>query len=971
MGSVFEGGAGGTRRAHPLTAVALGVGLPALAAAVADSVWDGHYLMIPAIWLLGGVLVAAVVGGSVAAFTAVAAATVLHVWYFVPPSDTLRVSGNADVVASAAFAALAFAIAATVDQLLRARRRAARTLATLDALLEHAPIGVAFLDRELRFVRANEALGRIAGRSVEEHLDRTLDEVVHRPELTAIASEVLTTGQPASNVEISGTDREGREFHVVAGYYPVRRPDGSTAGVGVVVRDVTASVETESQRRFLVERLTRLQHITGALAAARTTDDVIQVVLDDVRVATAAQAASLCQIVNGQIVVVAADGYAADVLERWGSFPLEAETPFAEAVRTGRVVIARTREEITARWPKAAASLGPGRQAIAALPLLVEGEATGTVGLSFDRVLEDDPGAEAFLESLATQCAEAFLRARLHESQEAAATRLTFLAEATTALASSLDWTETLRRIAELAVPSLADLAVVFVVDGGTVSALEVADRDPRREETVRRIAQRWPAHLNQSSGLGAVARTGRHLYADDITPEQLESFASDHEHAAALVNIGFRSFIAVPMRAHDRIVGLITLATAGPRRLTEDDVTLANELATRAGQAVLNAELFRDRSQVAATLQASLLPPATPIVPGLEVATRFFAVGAGIDVGGDFYDVFRMGTAHESQDRWAVVIGDVRGKGTEAASISGAARHAIRATALHESSPATILRRLNELLLATAEEGELEPRFCTAVVAIVEPRESGARIVLAVGGHPPPMVLRADGRTEVIEVPGTLIGVLPEPILTDAVVELRAGDSFVLYTDGVTERHEGRRFFDEDGLAAVLSRCTGFTASVLAERIETASRAYLEDAPRDDLAVVVVRAPERMATATAASTELPVDASAPTLGRRFVVAVLATLGLDHHAEVASLLVSELVTNAVVHAGGPVRINVESHEDRIRVAVSDGSGTQPEVLTPDERRPSGRGMFLVDVLAARWGVQPAPVGKSVWFELPT
>jgi serine phosphatase RsbU (regulator of sigma subunit)/anti-sigma regulatory factor (Ser/Thr protein kinase) len=450
-----------------------------------------------------------------------------------------------------------------------------------------------------------------------------------------------------------------------------------------------------------------------------------------------------------------------------------------------------------------------------------------------------------------------------------------------------------------------------------------------------------------------------------------VRSFARDEEHASALVEAGFGSILAVPMRAQERIVGIIALATAPPRRLTPDDLALASELAARAGQAVVNAELFRDRSRVAATLQASLLPPATPTVPGLEVATRFFAVGAGIDVGGDFYDVFRMGTAAAPLDRWAVVIGDVRGKGTEAASISGAARHAIRAAALHEASPATILHRLNELLLVTAGDDELEPRFCTAVVAVVEPRESGARVVLAVGGHPPPLVLRADGRTEAVDAPGSLIGVLPDPELADTVLDLAAGDALVLYTDGVTERHAGDRFFDEDGLASVLSRCTGFTAPVLAERIETASRAYVEDAPRDDLAIVVVRAPERMATATAASTELPADVSAPTLARRFVVAALAALGIDWHADVAALLASELVTNALVHATAPFRINVEQHDGHVRISVTDGSEAEPAVLPPDRDRTGGRGMFLVQTLAARWGVQATPAGKTVWFELPT
>ncbi|MCU1483639.1 MAG: domain S-box protein [Actinomycetia bacterium] len=971
MSLVLERGAGGTRRAHPVVAITLGIWLPVLAALAADVVWDGRYLLIPATWLLVSVVVAALLGGRPAGLVASVMATFIDAWNFVPPEHTLRMRRGADVVAVVAFVVLAFGITAALDQVMRARGRADRTLESLDALLQHAPIGVAFLDRELRFVRANQAMASIAGRTLDEHMGRTLDEVIDRPELSAIARGVLDTGVPVLEVEIGGTTQLGRPFNALAGYYPVRGKDGSIEGVGVVVREVTAAVEAERERVYLVERLTRLQRITGALAAARTTADVVRVVLEDVREATIADAASLCTVVDGEVQVVGTTGHAPEVLAAWDRFPVEAGTPFAEAVLTGELVVARSYEELVTRWPLTAASVAPTRQALVAIPLLAAGEVTGTIGLSFDRPLESDPGVEAFLVALGRQCAEAFLRAQLHESEAAAGVRLAFLAEASDALASSLEWTETLRRVTELAVPRLADFAAVFVVDGENITALEMAEGDPARETAVRRIAARWPGTLDRNIGMGAVARTGRPLLANDITLEQIQRFARDQEHATALVEAGYSSILAVPMRAHEAVVGVIALASRAPRRLNDDDLALATELATRAGQAVLNAELFRDRSLVAATLQASLLPPATPTVPGLEIATRFFAVGAGIDVGGDFYDVFRMGTAAEPADRWAVVIGDVRGKGTEAASISGAARHAIRVAALHEQSPAAILRRLNELLLAMADEDELDPRFCTAVVAVVEPLESGARIVLAIGGHPPPLVLRADGTTEAIGSPGSLIGVVAEPDVSDVTIELATGDALVLYTDGVTERHAGDRFFDEEGLASVLSRCTGFTAPVLAERIETASRAFVEDAPRDDLAIVVVRAPERGATATTAGADLPADVGAPTFGRRFVVAALAALGLDQHAEIAALLASELVTNALVHATGPFRISVEPLDGAVRIVVTDGSEQEPVVQAPDTERPGGRGVYLVDALASRWGVQRMTGGKAVWFELDT
>jgi len=866
------------------------------------------------------------------------------------------------------------ASAAVAFRQARATTRAAeRSLRALDALLDYAPIGVALLDRDLRFVRANQALNRISGRHAEDVLGRRLEETIDRPELWAVARSVIDTGEPIFDVDVSGVGVDGRPFNAVAGYYPVRAR-GAIIGVGVIVHDVTQAVRVEAERQELLERVTRLQRITGTLAAARSTEDVVHTVVEDIRVSTGARSATVVLIVDGHVRIAGTAGLTPEVGSWWRSASKERRTPFTEAVRTGRMVFA-TSEQIEAAWPDVAGLL-PAKQAMAVLPLLDAGEPQGAVVLNFDRPIAFDEGDRGFLGAVATQCSEALRRAQLHESEEvahaasqAAAARMAYLAEASDALASSLDWKVTLRRVAELAVPRLADFAAAFVVEDDEIAAIEMASGDDRRE-TVRQLMRRWPGNLGEGAGLGTLARNGQPVLMSDLRPDLMRDGAPEELHAEGLLAAaGFQSLIAVPMRSRDRLVGMIVLATDRPRRLTNEDLVLATELATRAGQAIVNAELFRERSNVAATLQASLLPPATPAVPGLEVATRFFAVGEGIDVGGDFYDVFRMGTTVAPDNRWAVVIGDVRGKGTEAASISGAARHAIRAAALHERSPAAILRQLNELLLVTADDDDDEPRFCTAVVAAVEPGREGARITLAVGGHPAPMVLRADGTTEAVGGSGSLLGVLDDPELSDLDVELRAGDALVLYTDGVTERHSGSRFFDEDGLASVLSRCTGFTAPVLAERIETASRAFLEDLPRDDLAVVVVRAPEPVASASAASTDLPTDLTAPLLGRRFVVAALGALGFDTQSETAALLASELVTNALLHAVGPYRIAVETGEGVLRVGVSDGTSAGPQVRAHDHHETSGRGMRLVENLADRWGVHLGDGGKTVWFEL--
>jgi len=837
------------------------------------------------------------------------------------------------------------------------------SLRVLDAVLDFAPIGVAVLDTELRFVRANQALRRLSGQASEDLLGHSFGEVTNRPDLLAIVQSVLAGGEPAYGLDASGRSTDGRAFRAVVDFYPVRMDD-RIVGIGVVVHDITAAARVDEERRRLLERLTNLQRITEELALARTTADVVRTVVGDICETAGAGAATLLLGDERELRVLGAtDDRAA--IEQWlREFPGENNRLIVQAMVERRVVVAGP-AELAAQWPTISRAV-PAGETIVAVPLLLD---EGVLGGLVLRLPASSGGRhdEVFLTAVAVQTAAALRRVQREEAGQVAhaetamtAARLALVAEASEAFASSLDWRVTLRRIVDLCVPRVADVAIAFALDGDEIVATEMTG-PPFDEERLRPVLERWPDVVRHQSW-SAPALLSDLTAVDPADPRS--------PAAADLAGAGLRSALTVALRADDRIVGLLVLATTAPRELDANSLALAVEIAGRAGQAMRNAARFQERSHVADTLQASLLPPATPSVPGLEVATRFFAVGEGIDVGGDFYDVFRMGTAGAPLDQWAVVIGDVRGKGAEAARISGTARHTIRAAALHERSPAAILRQLNELLLVTGGD-DLEPRFCTAVVATVTPHGDAASITLSVAGHPAPLLLRSDGTTEPVLASGTMLGVLDDAELADVTLELGAGDSLVLYTDGVTERHVGGRFFDEETFASVLSRCTGFTAPVLAERIETASRAFLEDLPSDDLAVVVVRVPEPLASASAASTDLPNDLTAPMLGRRFVAAALGALGLDRHAETASLLASELVTNAVVHADPPYRIAVESGDSVLRIAVNDASMVGPQLPPDDEHATSGRGIRLVDTLTDRWGVVLAEGGKAVWFELDT
>jgi serine phosphatase RsbU (regulator of sigma subunit) len=287
-------------------------------------------------------------------------------------------------------------------------------------------------------------------------------------------------------------------------------------------------------------------------------------------------------------------------------------------------------------------------------------------------------------------------------------------------------------------------------------------------------------------------------------------------------------------------------------REFDPADLQLAEQLAVRAAAAIENARLFADRSRVARSLQASLLPPSLPSIAGLEVGARYAPAGEGVEVGGDFYDAFAV-----EGGRWLLVVGDVRGKGVDAAAVTGLARHTIRSIAMYEARPSAILAHLNRVLLAAEADRvaalrsfdepawELtEPRFCTVAVALVEPRPGGAGVVVCSGGHPLPMVARANGRVEAVGRPGSLLGASAEIELTDVDVDLGPGDALVCFTDGIVERHHGRAFFDESGIARALTDAAGADAATLAARIEHEARTLFADNPHDDMAVLIARVP-------------------------------------------------------------------------------------------------------------------------------
>jgi serine phosphatase RsbU (regulator of sigma subunit)/PAS domain-containing protein len=420
----------------------------------------------------------------------------------------------------------------------------------------------------------------------------------------------------------------------------------------------------------------------------------------------------------------------------------------------------------------------------------------------------------------------------------------TFLARASKLLTASLDPQRTLQEVAWAAVPELADWCAVDMPDErGRLRRVATADRSPERTAHSRLVIAENTALPRMPVGPPNVMRTGVSELYTEIDEQLLRMASTDDVQLRALREVGARSVLIVPMVAGGRTIGTITMGTIeSQRRLGEDDLALAEELGRRAGIAVEHARVHRDSSTIAATLQGALLPPSLPAIAGLELAARFRAAGGGTTVGGDFYDVFALPGEPRA---WMIVMGDVTGKGPEAAVITALARYTMRTAALYEREPRRVLERLNHALLHDAEQR----RLCTAVCVRVEPgqdeRGALADLTVATAGHPLPIRVRPDGRIDELGRPGTLLGAFEPGHWSDVHVRLQAGEAVVLYTDGVTDARGDADRFGSERLERVVAAGAGLTAGTVAAHIDEALIAFQAgEQQRDDIALLVLRPP-------------------------------------------------------------------------------------------------------------------------------
>jgi PAS domain S-box-containing protein len=408
-----------------------------------------------------------------------------------------------------------------------------------------------------------------------------------------------------------------------------------------------------------------------------------------------------------------------------------------------------------------------------------------------------------------------------------------FMAQASRVLASSMDYSETLQAVARLAATHLADWCAVDVLgERGELERVAVHHLDPDMLALAVRLDRDYRPSLEDEFGVPEVIRTGKARIFNDITAEALATFARDEEHLRLLRSMGARDVIIVPLAAPARTLGAITLVSSQRgRRLVEADLDVATRLGRRAGTAVESARLYTARSRIARVLQRALLPDSLPDMPGFEVAASYRPAGELNDVGGDFYDVISCG-----EREWILVIGDVCGKGPEAASMTALARHTLRAVSMLEARPAAMLELLHRTLCE-----QPEGQMCTVCVVLVRDTSDGVTLTVALGGHPCPLLVGPGEEARSVGEPGTVLGMVDPITVSETSVPLNAQQTLILFTDGVTEAARSD-LLDAPALAELAARSAQLPVPEMLELIERAAVASAGGHPRDDIALLAIR---------------------------------------------------------------------------------------------------------------------------------
>ncbi len=571
------------------------------------------------------------------------------------------------------------------------------------------------------------------------------------------------------------------------------------------------------------------------------------------------------------------------------------------------------------------------------------------------------------------------ITARRRAAREAAAARrnLALLNEAGARIGNSLDLETTARELLDVVVPGFCDLATVDLYQGllagdETPPGLADGSAELRRVAFSSAVSEAPFRGAGQRVELGAV----HHFPFNSPCADALRTARPRTVPAedGGLV----QSTIAVPMVAHDTVVGLVQFArTKGSEPFGDRDRDLAVELAARAAVCIDNARLYRREHERALILQRSLLPPGDPEASGLDIACRYLpgnaATGRASEVGGDWFDVIEL-PGH----RTALVVGDVMGRGLRAAVAMGELRTAVRTLAQLDLEPAEVLGQLDEIARGLGAPGGVQqatraarrPReadlsevyLATCVYAVYD--AVTRRCTFANAGHLPPVLVEPGESALMLDVPpGLPLGVGGEPF-EEVEVELPEGALLALYTDGLVESRDHPL---DEGLRAFVGALTD-PAQPLEDVCDQVLHTLDSHHGEDDIALLMARV-QGLPSDSVGDWTLPREPRSVGRAREYARAQLLAWDMEPLVDTTELLVSELVTNALRYGEGEIRLRLLL--DRTLVCeVWDSGLVQPRRRRARDTDEGGRGLQLVGLLSAAWGSRRTPHGKTVWFELP-
>ena len=827
-----------------------------------------------------------------------------------------------------------------------ANRRLGETVARLDTLLAHAPVGFGFLDPERRLRRANHVLAGVASRSADEILGRPIADVLPgwwaqlEPAFRAVAAD----GAPVTDIEIhdlAPSDPPVARDSLVS-ISPVLDLESALLGFGIVVVDITERIRNVRTARLVAAAselvaaspdFERVVDLAARVAIPDFADSCHVYLLDDERD-------------SRRVGIAAVDPYTERVLVAADvRYPLRPESHpvFAPVLERGEPLLVRTvTEEMRERVARVPGErdLLDAHDAVSSIlaPLRVGDRVLGMMSFTYTRASGrhyEDHDRELAIE-IARRVALAVENARLARLADRATERLALLARTSDLLTLELDSGVRVEALARVVLPTFADVCAVYLrEDGDRARLASFASVDASAETRFHAVAD-WPSIPLSAETAPAIAmREDRVVIVSEVVDVDVDGLEPASEAAAVARSLGVRSILAVPLRGPEGPIGALGFGYVDSgRRYTDDDIPLAMDLARRSGPTVDNALRYEHEQATATALQRNLLPERLPDVDGLSMAARYLPGTEGLKVGGDWYDVIPLpdGTV-------ALAIGDVVGHGVRAAATMGRFRTALELCLLDGTqSAAATIARVNRYV-TTANEAEM----ATLLVLLLHPATGEFRYASA--GHLPALVQSRNGTTRWLDASrGVPLGATDNARSTEAQDRLEAGDTLVLYTDGLVERRTESLDVGFERLATALgdsprpSSPDRIADRLVADLVGDRSRA-------DDIALLVVG----FDADPAEPLELVLPARPHELRalrsilRRWLQRVGATP--DVVDEIA-LAVNEVSANAVEHAyqGSEATFVVEAsiRDGVVAVVVADRGTWRP--TRPGEDR--GRGLDL-------------------------